>query len=434
MAIPQSCCRSSRSDLLSLLSQACELEHALACSYLFTSFTLKQDIREGLNFRQLQLARRWAADLFAVAAEEMLHLAQVWNLLAAVGGTPYFWRPEFPVSSRFYPTGLPICLSAFSVPTLERFIQYELPDDEQRRAICQKHRVRPVRGAGQYGSVAELYTIVRQMIQAVPEDELFIGMKSRQVDAGLVDFPTLIRVVDRSSAVAAIDLIKEQGEGREIDDDVPGDLEQLDVDRDGHYGVFVRVLEEYRAELERAGEGETLVRDVVENPLASQRPDSSLTIVTTAADQLVGQQIQDPYTLQVARLFDRVYLLMLRLLQYVFRNATGECVVLREFAGLAIGLMPTLIKPLAESLTLLPMGGKFGDRTAGPSFGMSRHVTLPDPPQVAAVVVRERLAELVAAAEQLAADERAPVQLENAARNMRRWLSQLEFHHLVATG
>ena len=55
----------SRSDLLSLLSEACELEHGLACSYLFTAFTVKSDVSEGgLTERQLQRVRGWAEHIY----------------------------------------------------------------------------------------------------------------------------------------------------------------------------------------------------------------------------------------------------------------------------------------------------------------------------------------------------------------------------------
>ena len=132
MANPKTCSKTSRSDLISLLSQACEFEHGLACSYLFTSFTLKQEINEGINWREQQLARRWANDLFVVAAEEMLHFAQVWNLLAAFGGNPYYWRPNFPVSSNYYPTNAPIGLTPFNEDTISLFIQYEMPGEKDR--------------------------------------------------------------------------------------------------------------------------------------------------------------------------------------------------------------------------------------------------------------------------------------------------------------
>lgn len=424
MASPHTSCRTSRSDLLSLLSQACEFEHGLSCAYLFTSFSLKQEIHEGLNFRQQQLARRWAADIFAVAAEEMLHLAQVWNLIAAVGGNPYYWRPGFPVSSKYYPTGLPISLEPFSVETLERYIQFELPFENERQEVCSKHKVNLIEGSGEYGSVAELYTIIAEMIAAIPEDELFVGSKSRQVDHELVDFPTLIRVSNRKSALDAIALIKEQGEGMEVTSNTQSEFEELDVDRDGHYGVFVRILREYRDELKRDPNAD-VVRNVVPNPIASERAESGINVATKLSDAASGHLIQDPYTKEVGELFDRAYLLMLRLLQYIFRNSTDDSVVLRQFAKTAIGIMTTLIKPLAESLMLLPMGKGFGNLMAGPGFGLSRHVTLPENQTTAAILVRERLQELINHATQIAEDDRAPSQLVNSQRNLEYWLEQV---------
>ena len=39
----------SRQELLYLLSEAAELEHLLACSYLFAAYSLKTDDDEGLT-------------------------------------------------------------------------------------------------------------------------------------------------------------------------------------------------------------------------------------------------------------------------------------------------------------------------------------------------------------------------------------------------
>jgi len=423
------CDPASRSDLLSLLSQACEFEHGLACSYLFTAFTLKQEIHEGLDWRQQQLARRWAADIFAVAAEEMLHLAQVWNLLAAVGGNPYYWRPEFPVRSGYYPTELPITLAPFSVPTLERFVQYELPDEEDRRRICGEHDIAPVAGSAPYGSVAELYSMVSTMLDTIPEETLFVGRSDRQVGSRLADFPTLVQVVDRRTAQAAVSLIKDQGEGAAPGDTSPSPFELLDVDRDGHVGVFTRVLGEFRAELARSGTADesTFVRNVIFNPIADARGDSPEQVTSTGVkDETFGHEIVDVYTREVARLFDSVYLLMLRLLQYVFRNSTDEPVLLERLASTAIGVMPTMIKPLAEALTQLRMGDPYGDKKAGPTYGLSRHVTLAEDPGAALTVVRERLGEMLIRADALASDHRAPAGLIHAARNLRYWSERLE--------
>jgi hypothetical protein len=76
----------SRSTLLRLLTEACELEHGLACSYLYAAMTLRQEPsgRE-LSPGQVLLVRQWASQVYFVASQEMLHLAQAWNLLVALG-------------------------------------------------------------------------------------------------------------------------------------------------------------------------------------------------------------------------------------------------------------------------------------------------------------------------------------------------------------
>src|SRR5258706_1202364 len=108
----------SRSDLMSLLTEACELEHGLACSYLYAAFTLRQNIFETANgvdappltSEQLQAIRRWAGQLYFIASQEMMHLSQVWNLLSAIGGVPYYMRPNFPQGHKYYPIDLPLKL------------------------------------------------------------------------------------------------------------------------------------------------------------------------------------------------------------------------------------------------------------------------------------------------------------------------------------
>ena len=79
----------TRTALMALLTQACELEHGLACSYLYTAFSLKQQASEGgLTTDQARKTKFWASQIFFVASQEMLHLAQAWNLLTSIGGTP----------------------------------------------------------------------------------------------------------------------------------------------------------------------------------------------------------------------------------------------------------------------------------------------------------------------------------------------------------
>jgi hypothetical protein len=68
---------------------------------------------------------------------------------------------------------------------------------------------------------------------------------------------------------------------------------------------------------------------------------------------------------------------------------------------------------------MLPAGQAYGHKTAGPTFGLTRHVMLPPDPAAAAVVVKERIGEILATAQTLAMDPRAPQQLQYSIQNLR---------------
>src|SRR5215472_15345371 len=119
----------SREELIYLLSRAAELEHGLACIYLFAAYSLKNDVREGgMTDEQATMVRGWRRFLNSVAVEEMGHLAQVSNLLTAVGGAPHFKRTNFPLPPSAYPFGIRLSLEPFSQETIERFVCYEMPE------------------------------------------------------------------------------------------------------------------------------------------------------------------------------------------------------------------------------------------------------------------------------------------------------------------
>src|SRR3954468_10346977 len=74
-----------REALIYMLCEAAELEHGIMCQYLFAAFSLKQSEDEGLTADELEAVTRWRRAIAHVATEEMLHLALVQNVLAAVG-------------------------------------------------------------------------------------------------------------------------------------------------------------------------------------------------------------------------------------------------------------------------------------------------------------------------------------------------------------
>jgi hypothetical protein len=379
---------SSRSELLTLLSEACELEHGLACSYLYSAFTLKRDLSEGgLTWQQLQLVRKWAAQIYFVASQEMLHLAQVWNLITAIGGMPYYYRPNFPQASKYYSFGLPLLLEPFGRPALQRFRYYERPlDISPTRGFFKELALSELEVEAQYRTIGELYGIILEAVQTLPERQLFIGNVSAQIGPELADFPDIVKVIDRSSAAEAVRRITHQGEGTPTDH------------ANCHFGMFTAMKEELE-QTQLADREFRPARDSIHNPATKFRGDYG-------AEQ--RNIIEDPYTQQVSALFDDVYVLMLRMLAYVFTTGSISSALMQTLSALAIGMMPAVILPLGEALTMLPAGQSYGPKTAGPTFGLTRHVMLPPDPTSANVVVKERIAELIATAQTLALDSRAP--------------------------
>src|SRR6476620_6742830 len=120
-----------RQALIYTLSKAAELEHLIICQYLFAAFSLKRDSSEGLSEPMVPMVNGWARTLMHIAAQEMLHLALVQNLLTAVGASPHLSRPNFPVPPRAFPARIEIALLPFGEEALRHFACLERPEDDQ---------------------------------------------------------------------------------------------------------------------------------------------------------------------------------------------------------------------------------------------------------------------------------------------------------------
>jgi hypothetical protein len=384
----------TRDDLIALLTQACELEHGLACSYLYAAFSLKQHPFEGgLTTDQLHRVKFWASQIFFVASQEMLHLAQAWNLLIAIGGTPYCLRPNLPQSSRYYPLHASIALEPFGEKSLKRFIVYESPPKPKKawvrnaRALS-KHDLECGRVTiGQlYGTIADGFGTIK---------DLFAGNPAGQVGPQIAHFPDLVPVRDTASALAAIEMITHQGEG-------------LAQDRhDCHFGIFMGILEDLHREQAAGATRFRPVRPVMENPVADTRNGYGA----------MAHPVKNPLTRQTAELFDAIYFLMLQALAFAFAKSTDTATASRA-AEAAIELMTTALLPIGDALTMLPAGNKKG-QNAGPAFGLTRFIALPDDLDLAVGLIHERLGELAANTERIAADLPNTPQLAIAAARLR---------------
>src|ERR1043165_3918605 len=120
----------TRADLINALRVASELEHGLMAQYLFAVYSMKRYTYEGLDPVQLEFVRRWSASITLIARQEMEHLGLALNLLAAIGGTPSFTRPNMPQRRDYYgKAGIKLTLTRGELDTIKRFQYFEAPAD-----------------------------------------------------------------------------------------------------------------------------------------------------------------------------------------------------------------------------------------------------------------------------------------------------------------
>jgi hypothetical protein len=116
-----------REALVHALYEAAELEHNLMCTYLYAAASLRDGHGEGLSEQESAAVRRWKQALLGVAIEEMGHLAAVWNITSALGGSPRFGRTNFPLDPGYLPASVVVKLAPFNADTLQHFVFLERP-------------------------------------------------------------------------------------------------------------------------------------------------------------------------------------------------------------------------------------------------------------------------------------------------------------------
>ncbi|HEY0933968.1 MAG TPA: ferritin-like domain-containing protein [Trebonia sp.] len=346
-----------REALIYILCQAAELEHGIMAQYLFAAFSLKQSAAEGLTEAEAAAVQRWRRQISHIAAQEMLHLALVQNLLSAVGAAPHLSRPNFPQPASHYPAGVHLTLLPFGEQALRHFMFLERPegmdlqDAEGAAAFSRAAPLGPAAGIvprGQdFATVGHLYRSIEAGIAHLAdkygEEWLFVGPPRAQAAARHFQWPELVAVTDVASAQRAIDEILDQGEG-------PRGAWQ-----NAHFGQFVAILDEFE-QLREANRAFDPARPVIAaNVRPSERdPDCLL--------------VADPAARQVMDLFNVCYEILLLALQRFFAHTEETDAELAALADVTVALMVRVISPLGDLITTLPAGPDYPGRNAGPSF------------------------------------------------------------------
>jgi CDGSH-type Zn-finger protein/truncated hemoglobin YjbI len=372
-----------REALIYMLCEAAELEHGIMCQYLYAAFSLKQSAAEGLTAGEAAAVGEWRKRILHIAAQEMLHLSLVQNLLTAIGGAPHMSRPNFPHPASHYPAGVHLALVPFGEAALRHFMFLERPEGmalHDAEGLAAFHRAAPAVQAGDivpraqdFATVGHLYRSIEAGIAHLAgkfgERWLFVGPRRAQATQQYFGWPELIAVTDIASAQRAIDEILEQGEGPR------GEW------RDAHFGQFVEILDEFE-QLRQANRAFDPVRPVVTVNVRPSEHDTEVPLVT------------DPLTRRVMDLFNVCYEVLLTMLQRFFAHTEETEPQLKALADASVNLMFQAIKPLGDLVTTLPAGPEYPGRTAGPSFELFYESDYVLPHQEAAwILLTERIRE-----------------------------------------
>ena len=392
----------NREHLWWLLAEASQLEHMIMCQYLFAEFTLKSG--DELTADQAKVVDRWRETLRGIAVEEMLHLALVSNLMAAIGAAPTFGRPNFPCRSGYFPAAMQLDLLPFGEQALQHFLYMERPEGMERqdpeKFVPAAPPLEPLDASeamphGQeFTTIGHLYRGVERGLATLAdrfgERALFVGSPRAQATPERFSWPQMIAVTDPATAQAAVDEIIEQGEGAR------GDW------KDAHYGRFLGVWQEYE-DLREHDPSFQPARPVL--PAYSRQPFDVVEPVPV---------ITDPRTRQVAEASALAYELVVHLLTRFFTHTDETDEQLDVLVNCAIDTMAGVVRPLATTMTTLPIGPEQPGFTAGFSFevfyAMGNLVPWREP---AWALMHERAAILAERCAELADD--APTAQETAA-------------------
>jgi len=380
----------SREQLVHLLYEAAELEHCLLCSYLYAAASLRAGTEEGLSPTQAEAVARWHGSLMDVAIQEMGHLAAVSNITVALGATPRFQRPAFPLVPGTLPAGIVVKLAPFDAVTLQHFVHVERPHgstepdaagyaaDRGHARHTVAHRLTPL--PLEHDTVGTFYAAVgerlRQLVDAQGEAVAFCGDRALQISASEVRLSGAHPVACLASALRAFKVIVEQGEG------APAHVE----------GSHFQRFEAMRAELQALS--------AADPGFAPAHPAATDPALRRPAPGDARTWIEDGHAVATVDLADACYGQMVRFVAHVWA-VPGPSPHKAVAMQLAMGMMQACMA-LAEHAARLPAGPSQPGANAGITFAPLRDASPFAPGLASWQYFAERVEELAQAAARLA--------------------------------
>jgi hypothetical protein len=390
--------------LIPLLREAAEIEQQVMVQYLYAAYSLKKFPDSTCTPAELEHIRRWGTVLLAVARSEMEHLALVNGMLSAIGANPFFERQNIPVQFSYYegeslargrdgkgtePCDIPFLFERFNLATIGRFVCIESPsretlEKEKMRVpkwcfscggdTAPKFRLsaeKPYPMAKSHipeadaesglmkaapdslrpGTIQELYDqIERLFIFLNGRGNLFTGNPNSQVFVPVEYQVNIFPIVDLSTALSAIRLITEEGEGT----DAPPDYQS-------HFTRFFTIHDELEALLDKAEQEGRRFEPALPLPLNPRLKD-----------------VTNPFARDLFELFNYTYATLVFLLTALYKDFVPLTTLSPQsypFFSAALQenafgpMMTMLIRPMAEVLAYTASGD--GEHTTGPDYHLS---------------------------------------------------------------
>ncbi len=329
-------------DLREHLQGAMKLEHATVPTYLTALFSIK----DGHNQEAATIIR-------SVVMEEMLHMTLVGNVLNAIGGTPKIddadFVPTFPGYLPYSDKSFQVGLLPFSPEALKLFMRIELPEPADD----------PAQEAFTFHTIGELYRVLIEALKRLEEqanakkETIFTGRPERQIGPKHYYYGgggRVMTVTDLPSAVAALNEVTEQGEGRERSIFDGDHVRYGQPEEPAHYFRFKEVLcERYYARTDTPADA----------PSGDALPVDWSAIWPVAPNPRMARYEQHrPDVYALMRRFNLEYRKLLQQLDQAFNGHPDAM----------LAAVPTMYELKYQGVALMKIPNRNGTTTVGPSW------------------------------------------------------------------
>lgn len=374
----------TKEELIKALKQAAELEVAVMLQYIYAGYSVpnyvtgEEYVRRGLwTEQQLHLAcgdnkevdnYGMRGVLMEIAREEMIHFLLVNNILMAIGEPFYAAVPDFKQLNSKFPIDIDFALEPLNALSLQYFMRLEMPDflnetldNEPIPTSEQLHK---------YGSLSELYGQIRDGLQNIPDlfkvDKNKVGGEHRlfmrdNLNQKHPDYQ--MQVYDLKSALFAIDVIVEHGEGSQT---------QTETFARSHYQKFRQLADALSQEQINVNKNQS--RNGIVKTWNPSYP--SLRNPSLDYQDCNSNVVTVPQTRTVMEIFNESYFLMMQLMVQHFNANPNGSLRRSKLMNASIDIMTGMMRPLGELLMTLPSGKR--GKTAGPSFDIPTPEYIPD--------------------------------------------------------